>query len=859
MKRNFTKAVLVLLAVIMAVFVFVACDDNAQTFSVKIMDGETTLATYSVTDGALPDYTAKVVKEDYDFKGLYTDKDFTEEFKADAVIASDLTLYAKFEKKTYTIIVNTNGGSAVEDVTVSYGDAFTIPEPEREGYEFLGYTYLNSEEVATAFDFETYPFRKGIRVTAKWKRLGGILDEDNATTYFKERASESEPYTYVFLTGRTYDFGDAVISTTDGYDYVSLRSVNGTNDQFSANKATDGTSTFTLTVTPVDGEAKTIKARVVESVNSFGIGTDFNAMIANATEEKGLFQVSTTAANYVMDIGNSNFIPDIAVKNLIGNVITLSAANVKVTLDGADITAALSGNALDLAADLIGDTVKTLTFAPKYALASDNITPISFKVKVNSGVNVYTNTELKAEYAKAEVQCINILRNIKAELDYADYVDGTYGRRGDITLTKTVNDVETTETLKDWDLGTPLNQYSRGVYRRTTNNKNDNVVVNGNYFAIDGSALPYVSDPSSRTDQEGPYKLMEVQIGIFMYRCVDIDYTNNKRDINVRYADGNATINNLRIVGNARKDLAIATENIGDTKKLLKMSAAFLGVVVRGGTMNLNNTTIENTTTGIMLDGGVSGYGGGDFTPGADLDWEYDENETQSVKLNVSNSLFSGSWANNIYCYNLCAVNLANTKLNSCNGASIHFDDMAYADPSKDTYAGTSGYSKLNCELRMDNYTAENLQNWVLGSEAWFVAYGQAGSAALIKGMMDGSVQAGTAAAQAKSTILSADGSMMNFAILVNPSGGTWASDKDGHVKLDTPNIVDTGAGVIFFYGDAEEYAAIGGTLMQAGLAPAMEQGQAFVSHYIGEIEVQPGVYVNINMHLYLPIYRVAE
>lgn len=865
MKRNLIKVAVILLVAMLAITVFVACDEAASAFSVKVYDGETELATLTVADLAADNYGGKVAKADYVLDGLYLDADFQEKFDKDAALTEETKVYAKFSKVTYTITVNTDGGNKIDDVTISYGDTVNLATPVKEGFEFLGYTYTDKDEtgelVKKDFNFETYPFRENKRVTAKWKRIA----DDNAvswegdsttatfvegSTYFKERATADDEFTYVFLTGRTYDFGDAVISTTDGYSYVSLRSVNGTNDSFAATAATPGNATFSLTVTPVDSAAKTIKARVVESVNVFGVGADYNTMIANAAEDKGLFMEATTAADYVMDIGNSNFIPDLSVKNLGGKAISLSEANVKVTLDGTDVTAALSGNVLNLDKGLIGDAVKTLTFTPKYALAGDRISAVSLKVKVNGGVNVYTNTELMAEYAKESVQCVNILRNIKAELPSGEYYSD-YGKRGAITLS--------TETLTDWDLGIPHNWYGGGVYRRTTNNRADNVVVNGNYFSIDGTKLPFVSDYSSRTSGLG-YDLMEVQIGIFMYRCADIDYSGNKRDINVRYGEGTVSINNLKIEGNARKDLSLATEKIeGRDNPLLKMSAAFLGIVVRGGTLNLNNTSIVNTTTGIMLDGGISGCN----TPGSEKGWTYSEAETQATKLNADKVLFSGSWANNIYSYNLSAVNLTNTKLGNCNGASLHFDDKAYADPSADTYDGTSGYSKLNSSLKMDIYTAQNLRNWVVGTEAWFVAYGQTQAATDIKEGMEPAVSGNGM------TILknSDAGNMMNFAILVYDAGGNYSSDKDGQVKVDIQLItaveVNPITALVFPYGSADangnqypdELELLGGYLTQYAqtgdaqyFGAALTQGQAFVSYFVKDA----------NMHLYIPAYLIG-
>lgn len=776
-------------------------------------------------------------KVGYQFGGWFTSATFEQEasFTSATVVSSNQEVYAKYTGNPHTITVkDTNAsGATLATIPVTYGSLFSITDPSKFGFTFQKYM-LGTVEFDPD-DHETYDIDEDIVLFAIFAVDENAGDpnfvKNSEKSYFKERESESDPWTYVFVTGGHYSFSGYTMASTANGQYISIAS-----DGLSFDATAPGE--FTLDMTAVAGGAKvTVPAKVVYQVRNIGFGGDFTGMLLNAASDSS-FQSTVTEEEYVMDAGITRFIPDISIQNNNLADITMEQANIIIeTREGNalfDGGYTLTGSTVDFvnAADAYtGRDVITLTFRPKYTFSES--TKETLKVRFNTGVNVYTDAELRAEYAKESVQCVNVLRNITAVLPESDYVSD-YGKRGDITL----NNGGTPVTLENWDLGIPYNQYGRGVYRRTTNSKTDNVVVNGNYFAIDGTRLPFVTDYSSRTSGNS-YDLMEVQIGIFMYRCVDIDYTGNKRDINRRYSDGTVSINNLKIQGNARKDLSIATETVqGKEHDLLKMSAAFIGIVVRGGTLNLNNTTVTNTTMGIMLDGGVSGYGSGSFAPGATTNWVYDENETQSVKLNVNNGLFSACWSNNIYAYNLCAVDLKNTKLESCNGASIHFDDLAYAKTTNENCDNTCGYSNLNSSLKMDTYTAQNLQNWVLGSEAWFQAYGQVGAAGLIKTNVEAMANA------SGKTILqsSNEGTRMNFAILVNPSGGgTWASDKDEHVKVDTPQIYNAGSGVILFLGDGETPGAT---------------SQPILSFFVGDYAAQLGAY--INMHLYLPLYPKA-
>ena len=776
-------------------------------------------------------------KTGYAFGGWFTAANYAQDsaFTTSVSVNASVKVYAKYTANAHTITVkDTNAsGATLATVPVTYGSEFSITDPSKFGFSFQKYM-LGTVEFDPD-DHETYDIDEDIVLFAIF-----VVDENagdpnfvknSEKSYFKERASENDPWTYVFVTGGNYAFSGYTMASTANGQYISIAS-----DGLSFDATAPGE--FTLDMTAVAGGAKvTVPAKVVYDVRNIGFGNDFAGMLLNAASDSS-FQSTVTEEEYVMDAGITRFIPDISIQNNNLADITMEQANIIIEtregnalFDGGYTLTGSTVNFVNAADAYTGRDVITLTFRPKYTFSES--TKETLKVKFNTGVNVYTDAELRAEYAKESVQCVNVLRNITAVLPESDYVSD-YGKRGDITL----NNGGTPVTLENWDLGIPYNQYGRGVYRRTTNSKTDNVVVNGNYFAIDGTRLPFVTDYSSRTSGNS-YDLMEVQVGIFMYRCVDIDYTGNKRDINRRYSDGTVSINNLKIQGNARKDLSIATETVqGKEHDLLKMSAAFIGIVVRGGTLNLNNTTVTNTTMGIMLDGGVSGYGGGSFAPGATNNWVYDENETQSVKLNVNNGLFSACWSNNIYAYNLCAVDLKNTKLESCNGASIHFDDLAYAKTTNENCDNTCGYSNLNSSLKMDTYTAQNLQNWVLGSEAWFQAYGQVGAAGLIKTNVEAMANA------SGKTILqsSNEGTRMNFAILVNPSGsGTWASDKDEHVKVDTPQIYNAGSGAILFLGDGETPGA---------------NSQPILSFFVGDYAAQLGAY--INMHLYLPLYPKA-
>ena len=142
-------------------------------------------------------------KEGYEFKGWFTDSDFTTPFNPDTPITEDLTLYALFEEITvpqYKVTFNSNGGSEVAEQTVLEGEKAVKPaDPTREGYEFAG--WFTDEELKNEFDFDT-EITANITLYAKWEPLfkvslvlnGGIAKLDGkAVTELYVKSGEVLP------------------------------------------------------------------------------------------------------------------------------------------------------------------------------------------------------------------------------------------------------------------------------------------------------------------------------------------------------------------------------------------------------------------------------------------------------------------------------------------------------------------------------------------------------------------------------------------------------------------------------------------------------------------------------------------
>ena len=105
----------------------------------------------------------QTTREGYTFEGWYTDKNFTEKVTFPYEVTRAQTLYAKWEKSTYTVHFETDGGTAVGDMIVSVIER--SPSTEKEGYTFEGwYADENFTEKVT-FPYEV---TRAQTLYAKW-------------------------------------------------------------------------------------------------------------------------------------------------------------------------------------------------------------------------------------------------------------------------------------------------------------------------------------------------------------------------------------------------------------------------------------------------------------------------------------------------------------------------------------------------------------------------------------------------------------------------------------------------------------------------------------------------------------------
>ena len=660
--------------------------------------------------------------------GWYTNSACTTEYDFATLVTKEFSIYAKNVANTYTITVNANNVevvNAIAPIEVTYEQPYSVGDlvATNANYVFNGYTLYGNEFAQSGI----YNHATNIEIVAVWQAedvSSELFVADEVNGYFKERDSVNELFTYVFLVGNTYNFNVESIVFPDGIPsvYVSQTELYGTS--FTALKAGE----FTMTVNKADAEPVVYDVKVVDKVNYFSAGTDYN----NAW---GTSYNRTSFRNQdkgTLTVGNENFIPDLVARDVNSN--SISYANINVDLLSAvdsemnDISASVSevDGVFTLDSNLVGKTI-TLAFKPRYTFIDDTV---SMTFNVNAGVNVYDNLGLKKAYGDLTVREINVLRNIKAELSAIDYVN---------------NDPNT---------GAPKNggRYSRGyehgVYTRLATNEGDTLKVNGNFFTVDGSNLPYIDNSIDGGGNNGEgwdilannYVVAFVQVGMFLYysapleveACPNGTHVDNNFDNycdtceksmmslsrSNKYHNSTLTIDNLNVKGNYDTARSTDTKAVKDASNkdgnLITMSASMLGIVNRGGTINMNNVSVSNVLSAMFSDSTAS-------TP----------DQNHDVQWNVTNCILKDSWHANSYVYGLTKINLVNTYLGSCNGAILHYDDRAWD-------LGISRPNQYNSILNVDDKT--EFHNYVTGEEAWFVAYGQSTTATTIKTDLEGTV-----------------------------------------------------------------------------------------------------------------------
>ncbi|MCR2822931.1 InlB B-repeat-containing protein [Lederbergia panacisoli] len=169
----------------------------------------------------------------YQFDGWYSDTEFTTPYDFDTKVTSDFTIYAKWIINQYNVNFVSDGGSAVADASVNYGDNVVSPKsPSKVGYTFEG--WYSDSSLTTLYDFSTQVI-SNVTLYAKWTinqytvgfNSNGGSDVENAdVNHGNKVASPKTPIKdgYKFdgwysdgLLTTLYDFNEPVTSNIELY------------------------------------------------------------------------------------------------------------------------------------------------------------------------------------------------------------------------------------------------------------------------------------------------------------------------------------------------------------------------------------------------------------------------------------------------------------------------------------------------------------------------------------------------------------------------------------------------------------------------------------------------------------------
>ncbi len=154
-----------------------------------ISNNGTTVEDLTVDEGAVATAPGALTLTGYTFDGWYTDSTFQNRFSFATPVESNLTLYAKWMRNSYTVSFNSNGGSAVASQTVEYNDTATLPAaPTRNGHMFAG--WYTTAGLGTAYNFST-GVSANLTLYAKWTAVYTVSFDSNGGSAVANQTVES--------------------------------------------------------------------------------------------------------------------------------------------------------------------------------------------------------------------------------------------------------------------------------------------------------------------------------------------------------------------------------------------------------------------------------------------------------------------------------------------------------------------------------------------------------------------------------------------------------------------------------------------------------------------------------------------
>lgn len=189
---------------------------NIKTYTVTFESkGGGAVAEQRADHGSTAQKPDDPVREGYTFDGWYIDEEYKTAFNFNTPVTSDLTLYAKWSKLSFTVTFDSKGGSAIESQKVDYNEmAAEPPVPVREGYIFGGW-YID-KDYNTVYDFDT-AVTSNLTLYAKWSPITySVVFNKNSEA--AEGSMEVQSFVYDKAEGLTVNGFTRTGYTFDGWN-----------------------------------------------------------------------------------------------------------------------------------------------------------------------------------------------------------------------------------------------------------------------------------------------------------------------------------------------------------------------------------------------------------------------------------------------------------------------------------------------------------------------------------------------------------------------------------------------------------------------------------------------------------------
>ena len=107
-------------------------------------------------------------KVGYRFDGWYLDAEFLTAYDFTTAVTEELVIYAKWVPNQYQVVFESNGGTSIQGISVSFEDFVTEPvAPTKLGYDFIG--WYTDEALTERYDFDS-PIVGDLILYAKWEK-----------------------------------------------------------------------------------------------------------------------------------------------------------------------------------------------------------------------------------------------------------------------------------------------------------------------------------------------------------------------------------------------------------------------------------------------------------------------------------------------------------------------------------------------------------------------------------------------------------------------------------------------------------------------------------------------------------------